>query len=125
MVFRGGQLRALDTTLPKDVSLVNMVNWPGETAMSDFDKIQNRDLVVWPRITDDGCELNIQLNALMYDSDKVISDGVRYGLTGMLGQLNKGRGAEQSAQYIAEGAWNPAIDCQSFYRRYLDRLYGP
>jgi hypothetical protein len=61
----------------------------------------------------------------MYDNDKVISDGVRYGLTGVLGQLNKARGAEQSAQYIAEGAWNPAIDCQSFYRRYLGRLYGP
>ena len=115
LIFRGGQLRALDATLPKDVSLLNMVNWPGETAMSDFDKIQNRDLVVWPRITDDGCELNIQLNAMMYDSDKVISDGVRYGLSGVLGQLNKARGAEQSAQYIAEGAWNPAIDCQSFY----------
>ena len=125
LIFRGGQLRALDATLPKDVALLNMVNWPGETAMSDFDKIQNRDLAVWPRITDDGCELNIQLNALMYDSDKVISDGVRYGLSGVLGQLNKGRGAEQSAQYIAEGAWNPAIDCPSFYRRYLGRLYGP
>lgn len=125
LIFRGGQLRALDATLPKDVSLLNMVNWPGETAMSDFDKIQGRDLVVWPRITDDGCELNIQLNAMMYDDDRVISDGVRYGLTGVLGQLNKARGAEQSAQYIAEGAWNPAIDCQSFYRRYLGRLYGP
>lgn len=125
LIFRGGQLRALDALLPKDVSLMNMVNWPGETAMTDFDKIQGRDLVVWPRITDDGCELNIQLNAMMYDNDKVISDGVRYGLTGVLGQLNKARGAEQSAQYIAEGAWNPAIDCRSFYQRYLRRLYGP
>lgn len=125
LIFRGGQLRALDAVLPKDVSLMNMVNWPGETAMSDFDKIQGRDLVVWPRITDDGCELNIQLNAMMYDSDKVISDGVRYGLTGVLGQLNKARGAEQSARYIAEGAWNPDIDCLSFYQRYLGRLYGP
>jgi hypothetical protein len=125
LIFRGGQLRALDAALPKDVALMNMVNFTGETAMSYFDAVHGRDRVVWPRITDDGCELNIQLNALMYDSDKVISDGVRYGLSGVLGQLNKARGAEQSAQYIAEGAWNPAIDCQSFYRRYLDRLYGP
>jgi hypothetical protein len=69
--------------------------------------------------------LNIQLNAMMYDNDKTIADAVRYGLTGVLGQLNKARGAEQSAQYIAEGAWNPAINCQSFYQRYLGRLYGP
>jgi hypothetical protein len=46
-------------------------------------------------------------------------------VTGVLGQLNKARGAEQSAQYIAEGAWNPQIRCQSFYERYVRRLYGP
>jgi hypothetical protein len=50
---------------------------------------------------------------------------VRYGLTGILGQLNKGRGAEQSAQYVAEGAWNPDIRPQAFYDRYVRRLYGP
>jgi len=125
LIFRGGQLRALDATLPKDVSLLNMVNWPGETAMSYFDGIEGRDLVVWPRITDDGCELNIQLNAMMYDHDETITGAVRYGLTGVLGQLNKARGAEQSAQYIAEGAWNPQIRCHSFYERYVGRLYGP
>ncbi|MFH1922056.1 MAG: hypothetical protein ABIP48_19495 [Planctomycetota bacterium] len=125
LIFRGGQLRALDSALPKDVSLMNMVNFRGETAMSYFDGIQGRDLVVWPRITDDGCELNMQLNAMMYDHDEIISGGVRYGLTGILGQLNKARGAEPSAQYIAEGAWNPEIRCQSFYERYLRRLYGP
>jgi hypothetical protein len=125
LIFRGGQLRALDAVLPKDVWLMNMVNWDGETAMSDFDKIRGRELVVWPRITDDGGELNIQLNAMMYDHDETISGSVRYGLTGVLGQLNKARGAEPSAQYIAEGAWNPAIRCRSFYERYLGRLFGP
>jgi hypothetical protein len=125
LIFRGGQLRALDAALPKDVALMNMVNFKGETAMNFFDGIHGRDLVVWPRITDDGCELNIQLNAMMYDHDEVIAGGVQYGLTGILGQLNKSRGAEQSAQYIAEGSWNPEIRCQSFYERYLRRLYGP
>jgi len=125
LIFRGGQLRALDSVLPKDVSLMNMVNFQGETAMSYFDGIKGRDLVVWPRITDDGCELNMQLNAMMYDQDETIPGGVRYGVTGVLGQLNKARGAEQSAQYIAEGAWNPDIRCQSFYERYLRRVYGP
>jgi hypothetical protein len=61
----------------------------------------------------------------MYDQDEVIAGGVRYGVTGVLGQLNKSRGAEQSAQYIAEGAWNVGIRCQSFYDRYVGRLYGP
>jgi hypothetical protein len=125
LIFRGGQLRALDAVLPKDVWLMNMVNWDGETAMNDFDAIKGRELVAWPRITDDGCELNIQLNAMMYDSDQTIAAAGRYGVTGVLGQLNKARGAEQSAQYIAEGAWNPKIRCRSFYEGYLRRLYGP
>ena len=125
LIFRGGQLRALDAVLPKDIWLMNMVNWDGEATMSYFDKIQGRDLVVFPRITDDGGELNIQLNAMMYDQEETISGGVRYGLTGIMGQLNKARGAEQSAQFIAEGAWNPQIRCQAFYERYAGRLYGP
>lgn len=125
LIFRGGQLRALNAALPKDVALMNMVNFTGETAMDYFDGLQGRELIVWPRITDDGCELNIQLNAMMYDQEETIAGSVRYGLTGILGQLNKARGAEQSAQFIAEGAWNPSIRCQSFYERYLHRLYGP
>jgi hypothetical protein len=125
LIFRGGQLRALDAALPKDVWLMNMVNWDGETAMSHFDKIQGRELLVWPRITDDGCELNIQLNAMMYDHEETLSATGRYGVTGVIGQLNKARGAEQSAQFVAEAAWDPALRCRPFYERYLRRLYGP
>jgi len=62
---------------------------------------------------------------MMYDHEETITGSVRYGLTGVLGQLNKARGAEASAQYIAEGAWNPQIRCQSFYEDYLRRLFGP
>jgi hypothetical protein len=119
LIFRGGQMRALDAVLPKDVWLMNMVNWDGEATMNWFDKIQGRPLAVFPRITDDGGELNIQLNAMMYDHEETITGSVRYGLAGIMGQLNKARGAEPSAQYVAEGAWNPAIRCQPFYERYL------
>ena len=103
LIFRGGQLRALDAVLPKDVWLMNMVNWDGETAMSDFDRIHGRELVVWPRITDDGGELNIQLNAMMYDHDETIAGSVRYGLTGVLGQLNKARGASRAPSISPKG----------------------
>ena len=125
LIFRGGELRPLDAVLPKDVWLMNMVNWGGETAMRDYEGIRGRELVVWPRITDDGCELNIQLNARMYDHDETIAGSIRYRLTGILGQLNKARGTEPSARYIADGAWNPAIRCEPFYDGYLRRLFGP
>ena len=76
-------------------------------------------------MTDDGGELNMQLNAMMYDQEETISGTVRHGVTGVLGQLNKARGAEPSARYIADGAWDPTIRCQPFYDRYLGRLFGP
>jgi hypothetical protein len=53
LIFRDGQLRALDSVLSKDIWLMNLVNWGGETAMSYFDGIEGRELVVFPRITDD------------------------------------------------------------------------
>ncbi len=126
LIFRGGQLRALDAVLPKDVWLMNMVNWDGETAMSDFDKIQGRELVVWPRITDDGGELNIQLNAMMYDQEETISGSVRYGVTGVLGQLNKARGAEAERSVHRRRRLEPAHPLPVVLRSATcGRLFGP
>ena len=84
-----------------------------------------RELLAMPRIDDDGCELHMQLNAMMYDRDEIIPGSARYGAAGVVGQLNKERGLECNARYIAEGAWHPQIQCRSFYEGYLGRLYGP
>lgn len=127
MIFRGGHLRPLDAVLPKDIAFINMVNYRrggGEWEMDWFDGIEGRELVVWPRITDDGGELHIQLNATMYERDRNFTDAQRFGLTGVIGQLNKSRGAEQSAAFVAEACWNPQLSAESFYRSYLKRLYG-
>ena len=82
-------------------------------------------MLTFPVIDDDGCELHMQLNVKMYDEDEIISGGVRYGVAGVGGGLNKERGLEFSTRYLAEGAWNPAIQSSSFYESYLRRLYGP
>ena len=73
----------------------NMVNWPGETAMSDFDKIQNRDLAVWPQDHRLWWRAEHPTQRPDVRQRQGHSYGVRYGLSGVLGQLNKGRGAEQ------------------------------
>lgn len=125
LIFRGGQIKALDAVLPKDVWLMNMVNWEGEAHVNYFQGIEGREMVVWPRLTDDGGELHMQLNAMMYDAEETISGAFRYGVSGIVGQLNKARGAEPNVRYIAEGAWNPDIRCDTFYESYLSRLFGP
>jgi len=125
-LFRGYLLRAMDALLPKDVWLMNMENCANHGSMMDFyDGITGRELIVMPRVDEDGCELHIQLNAMMYDRDEIITGAAKYGLAGFIGQLNKERGLECNVRYLAEGAWNPDIQCQSFYEGYLKRLYGP
>jgi hypothetical protein len=119
--FRPNQLAALDTVLPKDIPLMNMVNWNVAAAT----KIEGRDLIVCPRVTEDSNELNIQYKTRIFDRQETVTGVTRYRTTGVIGQLNKARGAEQSARYLAEGSWNPGIRSQSFYERYVRALYGP
>ena len=126
LLFRGYLLRVLDSLLPKDVWLMNMETYANtKSVMHFYDGIEGRELLTMPRIDDDGCELHMQLGAMMYDRDKIIPGSAKYGLAGVVGQLNKERGLECNARYMAEGAWNPKIDCRSFYQGYLSRIYGP
>ena len=124
-LFRGYLLRALDSVLPKDVWLMNMENFLNVGPLMHFyGGIKGRELLVMPRIDDDGCELHMQLNASVYERDEIISGAARYGLAGFVGQLNKERGLECNVRFLAEGAWNPKINARSFYENYLSRIFG-
>ncbi|MFV1968619.1 MAG: hypothetical protein ACC628_24625, partial [Pirellulaceae bacterium] len=126
LLFRTYLLRAVDSMLPKDVWLMNMENWNNsKSVMHFYGEIEGREMVVWPRYVDDGCELHMQMNAMMFDRDETIPGSVRYGVAGVVGMLPKERGQECIVRYVAEGAWNEKIECQSFYEGYLGRLYGP
>jgi hypothetical protein len=67
----------------------------------------------------------MQLNATLYDRDEIVTGAARHGLAGVVGQLNKERGLECNARYMAEGAWRTDINARSFYEGYLGRVYGP
>ena len=125
LIFRGGQLRALDCRAAQR----RLLDEHGELHGRDGDELLRRDPRTRPgRVAQDHRRRLRVEHPAQRDDVRPRRDHFRrraYGLTGVLGQLNKSRGAEQSAQYIAEGAWNPDIRCQSFYERYLRRLYGP
>ncbi len=125
LLFRGYLMRALDTLLPKDVWIANMENSGNAGPQMDYyDGIADRDLIVIPRIVDDGCELHMQMNATMYDRDLIVTGAERAGAAGIIGQLDKERGVECSTRFLADGCWDAGIDAASFYARYLPRLYG-
>jgi hypothetical protein len=126
VLFRSYLFPALDALLPKDVWLMSMENWHNSgPVMHFYGDVRGRELLVMPRIDDDGCELHIQMNALMYDRDEIIPGSAKYGVAGIVGQLNKERGLECNVRYVAEGSWNPQINGPSFYEGYLHRLFGP
>ena len=126
VLFRGYLLRAFDAMLPKDVWLMNMENYANtKSVMHFYDGIQGRELLAMPRIVDDGCNLHMQLNVSLYERDEIIPGAACYGLAGVVGQLNKERGLECNARFIADGAWAPQINCRSFYQGYLPRVFGP
>ncbi len=126
VLFRSYLFRALDSLLPEAVWLMSMENWHNSGSVMDFYRdVGGRKLIVMPRIDDDGCELHMQLNAMMYDRDEIVSGCAKYGVAGIVGQLNKERGLECNVRYMAEGAWNPHINCRTFYEGYLRRVFGP
>ena len=125
LLFRGYLMRALDRLLPKDVWIANMENCGNAGSQMDYyDGMAGRDLVVIPRIVDDGCELHMQMNATMYDRDEIVTGAERAGVAGIIGQLDKERGVECSTRFLADGCWNAGIDMEAFYAGYLARLYG-
>ena len=126
LLFRGYLMRALDRLLPKDVWIANMENCGNAGPQMDYyGGMGGRDLIVIPRIVDDGCELHMQMNATMYDRDRIVTGAQAAGVAGIIGQLDKERGVECSTRFLADGCWDAGTDAESFYGRYLPRLYGP
>ena len=83
LLFRGYLMRALDRLLPKDVWIANMENCGnGGPQMGYYRGIAGRDLIVIPRIVDDGCELHMQMNATMYDRDEIVTGAEAAGRGG-------------------------------------------
>jgi hypothetical protein len=125
VLFRGYLLRAMDALMPKDVWLMNMDTYMNSKPVMDcYGGMEGRDLLVMPRIDHDGCELHMQLNLTQYEEDEILAGAAKHHLAGAIGQLNKERGLEVNARYLAEGAWNPQLDARSFYREYLTRVFG-
>ena len=125
VLFRGYLMRALDAVLPPDAWIANMENCGNAgPLMERYSGMPGRDLVVVPRIVDDGCELHMQMHATMFDRDQIVTGAERFGATGIIGQLGKERGQECTTRFLADGCWTPDLDCESFYTAYLERLYG-
>jgi len=124
-LFRGYMLPVLDAMLPKDVWLGNMEQSASTGPVMDFySGMTGRELIVGPRINDDGDEMRMQFNAMEFDRDEIITGTAKYGLAGVVGYSGPSRNSGHNYRYLAEGTWNPQIRPKSFYKGYLSRIYG-
>ena len=128
-IGRGYTLPLLDKMLPKDVPLTDMESsgvWtPAGVPMQYFGGMGERERTLEPRVDDDINMMGMQFSVRQYAAkDRIFSDGVKYGLTGHAGQLNRARGTETNSRFLAEAAWAPDLTTEEFYRNYSKRLFG-
>ncbi len=127
-IGRGYALPVFDKMLPKDIPFTDMESngvWtPTGIPMEDFGGMGNRERTIEPRIDDDADMMGMQFNVTQYAKDRIVTDGVKYGLSGFAGQLNRVRGTETNSLFLAEAAWSPSLTPESFYKDYSTRVYG-
>ncbi len=93
--------------------------------MNYFEGMRDRETILQPRVDDDFDMLGMQFSVRQYaEKDRIIVDGVKHGLSGIAGQVERARGTEFNSSYLMEAAWNPNLKTEDFYRRSAERLFG-
>jgi hypothetical protein len=128
-IGRGYALPLLDKMLPKDVPFTDMESsgvWtPAGVPMEDFGGMGERERTLEPRVDDDTNMMGMQFSVKQYSAkDRIFVDGVKYGMSGFAGQLNRARGTETNSRFLAEAAWAPQMTAEEFYKNFSTRLFG-
>ncbi len=127
-IGRGYALPLYNRLLPKDVPFTDMEStgvWtPAGLPMEIFGGEGDRERTLEPRVDDDFEMMGMQFNVREFTEDKIFSDGLKNGLTGFAGQVNRVRGTETNSLFLAEAAWSPKLSPEEFYKDYAQRVFG-
>jgi hypothetical protein len=131
-VGRGYVMPLFDKMLPKDVPFLTFdsggrcgYGTPGGMPMSYFGGMGQRERTMTPYLDDDCDMLGMQFNVGVYtQKDRIFTDGVKYGLTGVAPWMGQPRGTEANSSFLAEAAWHPQLTLEEFYKEYSARLFG-
>lgn len=130
-VGRGYVMPLFNQMLPANIPFSNFdsgarCGWtPGGMPMSYFGKMGSRQRIM-TAYGDDDCDiLGPQFNVTTYTNvDHIFSDGVKYGLTGVVPWLIQPRGTETNTNFLADAAWDPELTAEQFYKDYTERIFG-
>jgi hypothetical protein len=131
-VGRGYVLPLFDKMLPKDIQFMTFdsggrcgYGTPQGMPMSYFGGMGERERIMTPYLDDDCDMLGVQFNVGVYtQKDRIFTDGVKYGLTGVVPWTSQFRGTEHNSSFLAEADWSPHLTLEDFYKNYAERLYG-
>jgi len=128
-IGRGYALPLFDKLLPRNIPFTDMESsgtWtPTGVPMDYFGGMGERERTIEPRVDDDINMMGMQFNVMQYSKkDKIFSEGMKYGLSGFAGQLNRARGTETNSLFLTEAAWAPQLTAEDFYKRYSERIFG-
>jgi len=131
-VGRGYVMPLFDKMLPKDVPFSDFdsgglcgYGTPQGMPMNYFGDMGRRDRVFSPYLDNDCDTLGLQFNVGVYTGiDRIYSDGIANGLTGVAPWMVQPRGTEANSTFLAEADWNPRLTREQFYHDYATRLFG-
>jgi hypothetical protein len=128
-IGRGYALPLFNKLLPEDVAFTDMESsgvWtPAGIPMEDFGGMGRRERTLEPRVDDDFDMMGMQFNVKQYSvKDRIFVDGLKNGLAGFAGQINRIRGTETNSSYLTKAAWSPQLGPEDFYKDYSNRIFG-
>jgi len=128
-IGRGYALTHFDKMLPKDIPFTDMESsgvWtPSGLPMEIFGGMGERERTIEARVDDDFDMMGMQFSVKQYAvTDKIFTDGVKNGLTGFAGQLDRVRGTESNSSFLTKAAWDPQLGPEAFYKDYSHRIFG-
>lgn len=128
-VGRGYALPLFNKMLPPGVPFASLESsgvWtPGGMPMSYFGGMGERERIMQPRIDDDFEMYGMQFNVRQFvERDHIFVDGLKHGLSGFAGQVDRPRGTEFNSSFLAEATWEPELTAPQYYQRSAERIFG-
>ncbi|HVV72322.1 MAG TPA: hypothetical protein VHI52_12630, partial [Verrucomicrobiae bacterium] len=128
-VGRAYALPLFNRLLPGDVPFASLESSGVWTMLGiplgSFAGMGDRERIIQPRVDDDFDMLGLQFNVGQYATkDRIFTEGIKQGLTGVAGQLDRARGTEFNSSFLARASWEPGLTPERFYRESARQMFG-
>ncbi len=128
-LFRGYVLQSIDKIVGKDIPFIDfqssaVIPIKDDVNAEYFAGMGERKRYVIPRIDDDSAMFGMPFYLRQFQRDGVFQKAKEAGAQGFVAQMFRGRGTEHHVQFLAQGAWEPALTPDAFYRRYAAEAFG-